>query len=101
MHTDKFLIKRQSAEVNRLEILKLTKENRGVYWCEAAFDLGTSRARFELRVLSITAPLKPFIAIVAEVAILVTTIVLFEVYSKRKGKSKFWWGVFGWFVWVF
>ncbi|XP_066037227.1 embigin isoform X2 [Chamaea fasciata] len=84
--TDKFLIKRQYAEVNRLEILKLTKEDSDVYWCEASFDLGTSEVRFELRVLSITAPLKPFIAVVAEVAILVTTIALFEVYLKRKGK---------------
>ncbi|XP_066195993.1 LOW QUALITY PROTEIN: embigin [Sylvia atricapilla] len=84
--TDRFIIKKQSAEVNRLEILKLTQEDRGVYWCEASFDLGTSEARFELRVLSIAAPLKPFIAVVIEVAALVTTIALFEVYSKRKGK---------------
>ncbi|NXW81316.1 EMB protein, partial [Hirundo rustica] len=83
---DKFQIKRQSASVNRLEVLKLSKEDRGVYWCEAAFDLGSAKMRFELRVLSIMAPLKPFVAIVAEVAILVTTIFLYEVYSKRKGK---------------
>ncbi|NXA87260.1 EMB protein, partial [Melanocharis versteri] len=85
--TDKFQIKRQSGNVNRLEILKLTQEDRGVYWCEAAFELGSSKGRFELKVLSITAPLKPFIAIVAEVAILVTTIVLYEVYSKKKEKG--------------
>ncbi|RMB96516.1 hypothetical protein DUI87_27004 [Hirundo rustica rustica] len=84
---DKFQIKRQSASVNRLEVLKLSKEDRGVYWCEAAFDLGSAKMRFELRVLSIMAPLKPFVAIVAEVAILVTTIFLYEVYSKRKGKG--------------
>ncbi|KAM7023953.1 embigin [Acridotheres tristis] len=87
LHTDKFQIKRPSANVNRLEIFKLTKEDRGVYWCEATFELGNSRMRFELKVLSIAAPLKPFIAIVAEVAILVTTIVLYEVYSKKKGKG--------------
>ncbi|NXM22889.1 EMB protein, partial [Ploceus nigricollis] len=84
---DKFKIKRPSISVNRLEILKLTREDCGVYWCEAAFELGGSKARFELRVLSIVAPLKPFIAIVAEVAIFVTTIVLYEVYSKRKAKG--------------
>ncbi|NXB64399.1 EMB protein, partial [Struthidea cinerea] len=82
--TNKFRIKRQSADVNRLEILKLTKEDSGVYWCEAAFRLGSSERRFELKVLSIMAPLKPFIAVVAEVVILVTTIALYEVYSKRK-----------------
>ncbi|NWT55860.1 EMB protein, partial [Erythrocercus mccallii] len=86
LHTDKFQIKRQSASVNRLEILKLTQEDAGVYWCKAAFDLGTSKRRFELRVLSVAAPLKPFIAVVAEVAILVTTIIFYEVYSKRKQK---------------
>ncbi|XP_015470951.1 embigin isoform X2 [Parus major] len=84
--TDKFEIMRKSAKVSRLEIFKLTKKDRGVYWCEAVFDLGSSKSRFELKVLSISAPLKPFIAVVAEVAILVTTIVLYEVYSKRKGK---------------
>ncbi|KAI1240121.1 hypothetical protein IHE44_0011572 [Lamprotornis superbus] len=88
LHTDKFQIKRPSANVNRLEILKLTKEDRGVYWCEAAFELGNSRMSFELKVLSIAAPLKPFIAIVAEVAVLVTTIVLYEIYSKKKGKGR-------------
>ncbi|XP_063279035.1 embigin isoform X2 [Prinia subflava] len=82
----KFQIMRQSASVSRLEILRLTKEDHGVYWCEAAFDLGPSKSRFEVRVLSIAEPLKPFIAVVAEVAILVTTIVLYEMYSKRKEK---------------
>ncbi|NXA73071.1 EMB protein, partial [Thryothorus ludovicianus] len=88
LHADKFQIKRPSANVNRLEILKLTKKDGGEYWCEASFDLGSSKTRFELRVLSITAPLKPFIAVVAEVAILVVTIVLYEVYSKKKGKGR-------------
>ncbi|XP_053788667.1 embigin isoform X1 [Vidua chalybeata] len=84
---DKFQIKIPSVSLNRLEIVKLTKEDCGVYWCEAVFELGPSKSRFELRVLSITAPLKPFIAVVAEVAILVTTIVLYEVYSKSKAKG--------------
>ncbi|NXH35856.1 EMB protein, partial [Myiagra hebetior] len=84
---NKFRIKRQSANVNRLEILKLTKEDSGVYWCEAVFRLGNSKRRFELKVLSIFVPLKPFIAVVAEVVILVTTITLYEVYSKNKGEE--------------
>ncbi|NXI78557.1 EMB protein, partial [Rhipidura dahli] len=86
-HASKFRIKRQAANVDRLEILKLTKEDSGVYWCEAAFRLGGSKKRFELRVLSIFAPLKPFIAVVAEVVILVTTIALYEMYSKREGEE--------------
>ncbi|NWT84380.1 EMB protein, partial [Lanius ludovicianus] len=85
--TNKFQIKRQSAGVSRLEILKLTMEDGGVYWCETAFMLGSSKRRFELKVLSIMAPLKPFIAVVAEVVILVTTIALYEMYSKRKGEE--------------
>ncbi|NXN87623.1 EMB protein, partial [Bombycilla garrulus] len=85
---DKCKFKTPSANVARLEILKLTKADGGVYWCEAIFELGKSKARFELKVLSIVAPLKPFIAIVAEVAILVTTVVLCEVYSKRKAKGR-------------
>ncbi|NXO37879.1 EMB protein, partial [Locustella ochotensis] len=85
--TEKFQIKKLSANVNRLEILKLTKQDRGIYWCEATFDLGKSKARFEVRVLSITAPLKPFVAVVAEVAILLTTIILFEIYSKMRGEG--------------
>ncbi|NXR58622.1 EMB protein, partial [Rhadina sibilatrix] len=88
LHADKFQIMSPSAGVSRLEILKLTKEDGGVYWCEAEFDLGTSKTRFELRVLSIAGPLKPFIAIVTEVVILVTAIVLYEVYSKRKQKGR-------------
>ncbi|NXB03772.1 EMB protein, partial [Cnemophilus loriae] len=87
LHTDKFQIQRHSDSENRLKILKLTKEDHGVYWCEAVFELGSSKGSFELKVLSITAPLKPFIAVVAEVAILVTTIVLYELYSKKNRKG--------------
>ncbi|XP_037980956.1 embigin isoform X2 [Motacilla alba alba] len=85
--TDKYQIKNPSASVNRLEIFKLTTADSGVYWCEATFELGDSKARFEIKVLSIAEPLKPFIAVVAEVAILVTAIALYEVYSKRKAKG--------------
>lgn len=97
---DKYEIKAQSAGVSRLEIHKLTMKDQGVYWCEAAFDLEGSKWKFELKVLSIAGPLKPFVAVVAEVAILVTLIALYEVFSKRKGKGKFPWGIFGWLVWV-
>ncbi|XP_027763480.1 embigin isoform X1 [Empidonax traillii] len=86
LRTDKYLTDRLSANVTRLRILKLTKEDAGVYWCEAAFKLGKSEKKMKLNVLSIMAPLKPFVAIVAEVLILVTTIILYELYSKRKGK---------------
>ncbi|NXF11689.1 EMB protein, partial [Smithornis capensis] len=84
--TDKYAIDRVSVNDTCLKIFKLTKADAGVYWCEAAFQLGKSKGKVELKVLSFTAPLKPFLAIVVEVVIFVTTIVLYELYSKRKGK---------------
>ncbi|XP_049650336.1 embigin isoform X1 [Accipiter gentilis] len=83
---DKYLINSVSANVTHLKILKLTKEDDGVYWCEAAFELGRSKGNLKLKVLSLMVPLKPFLAIVAEVVILVTIVFLYEMYSKKKEK---------------
>ncbi|XP_009461653.1 PREDICTED: embigin [Nipponia nippon] len=83
---DKYVINRISANVTHLKILKLTKEDDGVYWCEAAFELGKSKGKLKLKVLSLMVPLKPFLAIVAEVVILVTIVFLYEMYSKKKEK---------------
>uniref|UniRef100_A0A8C0EZ14 Embigin n=1 Tax=Bubo bubo TaxID=30461 RepID=A0A8C0EZ14_BUBBB len=82
-----YVIHRISANVTHMKILKLTKEDNGVYWCEAAFELGKSKGKLKLKVLSFMVPLKPFLAIVAEVVILVTIIFLYEMYSKKKEKS--------------
>ncbi|XP_074668906.1 embigin isoform X3 [Strix aluco] len=84
---NKYVIHRISANVTHMKILKLTKEDNGVYWCEAAFELGKSKGKLKLKVLSFMVPLKPFLAIVAEVVILVTIIFLYEMYSKKKEKS--------------
>ncbi|NWV14134.1 EMB protein, partial [Ptilonorhynchus violaceus] len=86
MPAKKYVINRQSANATRLKVLQLTKEDGGLYWCEATFQLGKSKGKLELKVLSIMAPLKPFVAIVAEVVIFVTTIFLYEWYSKKKEK---------------
>ncbi|NWU48127.1 EMB protein, partial [Dromas ardeola] len=83
---DKYAINRISANVTHLKILKLTKEDNGVYWCEAAFELGKSKGKLSLKVLSFMVPLKPFLAIVAEAIILVTIVFLCEIYSKKKEK---------------
>ncbi|XP_010283684.1 PREDICTED: embigin [Phaethon lepturus] len=83
---DKYVINRVSANVTHLKILKLAKEDDGVYWCEAAFELGKSKGKLKLKVLSFMVPLKPFLAIVAEVVILVTIVLLYEMYSKKKEK---------------
>ncbi|NXJ38081.1 EMB protein, partial [Ciconia maguari] len=83
---EKYVINRVPANVTHLKILKLTKEDDGVYWCEAAFELGKSKGKLKLKVLSFMVPLKPFLAIVAEVVILVTIVFLYEMYSKKKEK---------------
>ncbi|NWW49958.1 EMB protein, partial [Pedionomus torquatus] len=83
---DKYSVNRVSANVTHLKIVKLTKEDDGVYWCEAAFELGKSRGKLTLKVLSFMVPLKPFLAIVAEAVILVILVFLYEIYSKRKEK---------------
>ncbi|KFO92365.1 Embigin, partial [Buceros rhinoceros silvestris] len=83
---DKYVINRISANVTHLKILKVTKEDDGVYWCEAAFELGKSIGKLKLKVLSLMVPLKPFLAIVAEVVIIVTMVFLYEMYSKKKEK---------------
>ncbi|NXY42899.1 EMB protein, partial [Ceuthmochares aereus] len=89
---EKYVINSISANVTHLKILKLTEEDDGEYWCEAAFELGESKANVRLRVLSFMVPLKPFLAIVTEAVILVTIIVLYEIYSKKKEKhtAGFW-----------
>ncbi|XP_019465929.1 embigin [Meleagris gallopavo] len=81
---DKYIIDRTDANVTHLKILKLTKEDDGAYWCEAAYELGKSKGKLKLKILSLMVPLKPFLAIVAEVVILVPLILLFEFYSKKK-----------------
>ncbi|XP_064901253.1 embigin isoform X2 [Columba livia] len=85
---DKYVIDRVFANVTRLKILKLTEEDSGLYFCEAAFKLGKSRGKLQLKVLTYAVPLKPFVAVVAEVATLVTIIFLYEIYSKKKGGAK-------------
>nr|XP_009942061.1 PREDICTED: embigin [Opisthocomus hoazin] len=83
---DKYVINRIPTNVTHLKIVKLTKEDDGAYWCEAAFELGKSKGKLKLKILSLMVPLKPFLAIVAEVVILVTIIFLYEIYSKKKEK---------------
>lgn len=83
---DKYAINRISANVTHLKIRKVTKEDDGVYWCEAAFELGKSIGKLKLKVLSLLVPLKPFLAIVAEVVVVLTIVFLYEMYSKKKEK---------------
>ncbi|NWS67756.1 EMB protein, partial [Crotophaga sulcirostris] len=83
---DKYVINPVSANVTCLKILELTMEDDGEYWCEAAFELGESKTKLKLKVLSLMVPLKPFLAIVIGAVVLVTIIFLYELYSKREEK---------------
>lgn len=61
------------------------EEDGGSYWCRAVFPLGESELEHvELVVLSFMVPLKPFLAIIAEVILLVAIILLCEVYTQKK-----------------
>ncbi|XP_051981728.1 embigin [Xyrauchen texanus] len=68
----------------KLTVLNLTEEDSGKYICSAEFDIKPSESYVELKVLSYMEPLKPFLAIVAEVIILVTLILLCERCNKRQ-----------------
>ncbi|XP_030326229.1 embigin [Strigops habroptila] len=86
--TDKYVISKKSANITQLKILKLAKEDDGEYWCEAAFGLGKSKGKLELKVLSYMAPLKPFLAIVVEVVVLIALVVSYEIYSKKVKRTE-------------
>ncbi|NXL93904.1 EMB protein, partial [Alectura lathami] len=86
LQLDKYVIDTADRNETHLKILKLTKEDDGAYWCEAAFELGKRKRKLQLTILSLMVPLKPFLAIVAEVVIVIFAIFMFEIYSKKKEK---------------
>ncbi|XP_061473561.1 embigin [Rhineura floridana] len=67
-----------------LKILDLLEEDTSVYMCEAIFPLGESSGEVSLKVLTYITPLKPFLAIVAEVIVFVAIIFIYEACSKKK-----------------
>ncbi|XP_058536113.1 embigin isoform X1 [Ochotona princeps] len=83
---DKYVINGTYANETRLKIMHLSEEDGGSYWCQALFQLGESEEHIELVVLSFWVPLKPFLAIVAEVVLLVAIILLCELYTQKKKK---------------
>lgn len=68
--------------------MQLSEEDQGSYWCHAIFQLGESEEHIQLVVLSYLVPLKVFLAIAAEVVLLVAIILLCEVYTKKKEKHQ-------------
>uniref|UniRef100_A0A8D2CQM4 Embigin n=1 Tax=Sciurus vulgaris TaxID=55149 RepID=A0A8D2CQM4_SCIVU len=83
---DKYVINGTHANETRLKIMHLSEEDGGSYWCHAIFQLGESEEHLELVVLSFLVPLKPFLAIIAEVVLLVAIILLCEMYTQKKKK---------------
>ncbi|KAM5169404.1 embigin isoform 1-T1 [Callospermophilus lateralis] len=83
---DKYVINGKHANETRLKIMHLSEEDGGSYWCHAIFQLGESEEHIELVVLSFLVPLKPFLAIIAEVILLVAFILLCEMYTQKKKK---------------
>ncbi|XP_031215735.1 embigin isoform X1 [Mastomys coucha] len=81
---DKYVINGSYANGTKLKIKHLLEEDGGSYWCRATFQLGESEEQIELVVLSFLVPLKPFLAIIAEVILLVAIILLCEVYTQKK-----------------
>lgn len=70
--------------ITKLTLMNLTEEDSGKYMCSAIFDIKPSDSQLILKVLSFSEPLKPFVAIAVEVAILVTLILLYERQSQKK-----------------
>lgn len=73
-----------SKNTTKLTLMNLTEEDSGKYTCSAVFEIKPTESHLELKVLSFTEPLKPFLVIAAEVVILVTLILLYERYSKKR-----------------
>ncbi|XP_010875497.1 embigin isoform X2 [Esox lucius] len=71
----------------KLTVTNLTEVDSGVYICSAIYNIKTSVSHLEVRVISFMEPLKPFIAIVAEVIILVFLILLYERWGSQKSSS--------------
>lgn len=78
------MISGPNANETRLKIMHLSEEDQGAYWCHAIFQLGESEDHIDLAVLTYLVPLKPFLAIAAEVVLLVAIILLCEMYTQKK-----------------
>ncbi|KAL0979622.1 hypothetical protein UPYG_G00187430 [Umbra pygmaea] len=70
--------------ITKLTVMKLTERDSGYYICEADYRIKASKSKLTLRVISYMEPLKPFIAIMAEVLLLVVLIFLYERWSSKK-----------------
>ncbi|KAM9392770.1 embigin [Pholidichthys leucotaenia] len=65
-------------QMTKLVVHNLTQDDSGLYYCGAVYGIGSSMGHVELKVITIMEPLKPFLAILVEVIILVTAILVYE-----------------------
>ncbi|XP_074525764.1 embigin [Halichoeres trimaculatus] len=79
----KYGIKNEEGKA-KLLIHNLTEDDSGSYYCGAVYAIGTTMGRVELKVITFYEPLKPFIAILVEVVILVAAILLYEKTQSKK-----------------
>ncbi|XP_006627275.2 embigin [Lepisosteus oculatus] len=67
-----------------ITIQDLTEKDAGIFRCSAVYEIGSSEGDIHLRVLSYMEPLKPFLALAAEVIIVVSIILICEHRGKKK-----------------
>ncbi|XP_026176648.1 embigin [Mastacembelus armatus] len=68
----------------KLVVNNLTKADSGMYYCGAVYGISTTMGHVELKVITFWEPLKPFLAILIEVVILVAIILLYEKSQSKK-----------------
>ncbi|KAF7657446.1 hypothetical protein LDENG_00026970 [Lucifuga dentata] len=71
-----------------LKVHNLTEADSGLYYCGAVYAINTSMSHMELKILTFTEPLKIFLAIMAEVVVLVAAILLYEKCQSKKKCSQ-------------
>nr|XP_033787485.1 embigin [Geotrypetes seraphini] len=82
--SSKYEVTRKNANETKLRIVDLSADDSGMYLCKAVFKVGDVKSRIQLNVLSYLIPLKPFLAIVLEVVILVAVILICELQTRKK-----------------
>nr|XP_057926240.1 embigin isoform X2 [Doryrhamphus excisus] len=78
---------KNDGRVTKLLLHNLTHADSGLFHCAAVYAIGAATSQVELKVITIYEPLKPFVAIVVEVLILVAAILLFERSQAKKRKA--------------
>ncbi|KAE8636373.1 hypothetical protein XENTR_v10002961 [Xenopus tropicalis] len=84
LDSTKYTVEHKRANETKLQVSALSEKDSGTYICKAIFKVGESEGQVKLSVLSYMVPLKVFFIIAAEVAVLVTVILVYEMKTKKK-----------------